>query len=67
MNVFRKKEQSLEPQRIMSKITYITPTAELIELSQGLNLLSSMSIYGDINDYEEGGDFSGVYTDASTL
>lgn len=43
--------------------TYIAPKAELYHLTQPLNLLTSLSLYGDINDYEEGGLYEGEFSD----
>lgn len=42
---------------------YIAPFVELIDLPQGQSLLSTMSIYGDVSDYEPGGEYEGDYAD----
>lgn len=41
---------------------YISPELELVP-AMPLRLLSGFSAGGDINDYEEGGDYEGNYVD----
>lgn len=48
--------------KIKQMKSYMPPKAELIDLIKGMSLLSSMSIYGDVYDYEEGGVYDGRET-----
>lgn len=48
-------------------INYMPPRAEEFSLSRGLNVLSSMSLSGDVNDYEEGGIYDGVPTNGTSF
>lgn len=47
--------------------SYVPPCAEVFTLSKGFNVLSTMSIYGDVHDYEEGGIYEGTTTNTSTF
>lgn len=42
------------------KKTYIAPQVEFCCVLRGQSLLSTMSVYGDVNDYEEGGAYEGT-------
>lgn len=46
---------------------YTSPKIVELEFHGGANLLSSMSIFGDIFDYEEGEIYEGIYTDSTNF
>lgn len=51
----------------MKKTNYVKPTVEISPLPLGLHLLASMSIEGNIFDYEEGGDYEAIDTNENDL
>lgn len=44
------------------RLVYESPALEIYLFSARLNILSEMSLGGDIKDYEEGGEYEGTYS-----
>lgn len=45
------------------KRPYIAPEAVCYQLSKAHSVLSSLSLYGEVDDYLEGGDYEGEFVD----
>lgn len=44
------------------QLTYSAPSLEAYAMSDTTHLLSALSLAGDLKDYDEGGDYDGVYS-----